>query len=161
MKYSFEKKIIAPDTISEEIEELRENKTLVFGNGCFDLFHYGHLTYLYQAKQLGDLLLIAINTDASIKKIKGQNKPYIPLKQRASILAGLEFVDWVTWFSEDSPLNLLERVKPDILVKGGDYKLNQVVGADLVKKYGGKIATVELQEGWSGASLVERIQNSS
>ena len=112
MKYSFEKKIIAPEIISAEIEKLTENKVLVFSNGCFDLFHYGHLTYLYQAKQLGDLLLVAINTDSSVQKIKGQNRPYVSLKKRASILAGLEFVDWVTWFSEDNPLNLLEKIKP-------------------------------------------------
>ncbi len=160
MKYSFEKKILAPDIISTEIEKLKENKTLVFSNGCFDLFHYGHLIYLYQAKQLGDLLLVALNTDASVQKIKGKNRPYISLQQRASILAGLEFVDWVTWFSEESPLNLLEKIKPDILVKGGDYQLNQVVGGDLVKKYGGKVATVDLQKGWSGVSIVEKIKNS-
>ena len=90
---------------------------MVFSNGCFDLFHYGHLTYLYQAKQLGDLLLVALNTDSSVQKIKGQNRPYVSLKKRGSILAGLEFVDWVTWFSEDNPLTLLEKIKPDILVK--------------------------------------------
>ena len=160
MKYSFEKKIIAPEIISAEIEKLTENKVLVFSNGCFDLFHYGHLTYLYQAKQLGDLLLVALNTDSSVQKIKGQNRPYVSLKKRASILAGLEFVDWVTWFSEDNPLNLLEKIKPDILVKGGDYQLNQVVGGDLVEKYGGKVATVDLQEDCSGTSIIEKIKSS-
>ena len=160
MKYSFEKKIIAPEIISAEIEKLTENKSLVFSNGCFDLFHYGHLTYLYQAKQLGDLLLVALNTDSSVQKIKGQNRPYVSLKKRASILAGLEFVDWVTWFSEDNPLTLLEKIKPDILVKGGDYQLNQVVGGDLVKKYGGKVATVDLQEDCSGTSIIEKIKSS-
>ena len=103
-------------------------------------------------------MLVALNTDS--KKIKGQNRPYVSLKKRASILAGLEFVDWVTWFSEDNPLTLLEKIKPDILVKGGDYQLNQVVGGDLVEKYGGKVATVDLQEDCSGTSIIEKIKSS-
>ena len=153
----FERKIIAPEKIALKLENYRKNKQLVFSNGCFDLFHYGHLIYLQQAKQLGDSLIVALNSDESIKKLKGSTRPWMPLKHRLAIIAALEFVDWVTWFETDTPITLLKNLKPDILVKGGDYKLTEVVGKAEVENYGGKVAVVDLQKNLSSQLLFKKI----
>lgn len=110
-------------------------RKVVFTNGCFDLLHYGHLSYLAQAKKLGDILIVGVNNDDSIQRLKGINRPINDIKTRLFQIACLEFVDLVVPFSEDTPERLIEDLKPDILVKGGDYTVDQIVGADIVRKY--------------------------
>jgi len=144
--------------LKEIVEELkREGKKIVFTNGCFDILHIGHINYLREAKNKGDALIIGLNNDASVKKIKGQGRPIIPQNERAEILAALEFVDFVTIFEEETPLNLIKEIKPDILVKGGDWKKEEVVGSDFVESYGGKTVLIPLVEGKSTSLIIEKI----
>ena len=144
--------------MKEIVEELkREGKKIVFTNGCFDILHIGHINYLREAKNKGDALIIGLNNDASVKKIKGQGRPIIPQNERAEILAALEFVDFVTIFEEETPLNLIKEIKPDVLVKGGDWKKEEVVGSDFVESYGGKTVLIPLVEGKSTSLIIEKI----
>ena len=130
---------------------------IVFTNGCFDLLHSGHLTYLKEAKALGDYLIVAINTDESIKKLKGPTRPIINLKERMEMLAALKQVDWVTSFGDDTPERLLTLLKPDILVKGGDYPPEKIVGWEIVKSYGGEVQTLSLIPGRSTSNIIQNI----
>jgi len=132
-------------------------RTIAFANGCFDLLHVGHLHLLQRARALGDVLVVAINDDASVKRLKGRGRPLIPEAQRAEMLAALRFVDYVTLFSEPTPLRLIQAVRPDVLVKGGDYTLDQIVGRDIVERYGGRVEVVPLLPGLSTSNLVEAI----
>jgi len=134
-----------------------KKKKIVFTNGCFDLMHVGHVTYLEQARQLGDVLVIGVNTDDSVQKLKGPHRPIIPLKERMRMLAGLECVGYVVSFSESTPLSLIEQVMPDVLVKGADYQEHQIVGADFVKKRGGSVQCIEFVPGWSSSRMIEKI----
>ena len=134
------------------------NKKIVFTNGCFDLLHYGHIHYLAEAKSLGDKLVIGLNSDASISRIKGPDRPIKDEASRSLLLASLEFVDGVILFEEDDPLNLITEVMPDILVKGADYQVNQIIGADVVRSNGGQIQTLTFKEGYSTSKLVEKIK---
>ncbi len=136
----------------------KEGKKIVFTNGCFDILHLGHIRYLSEAKKLGDFLIVAINSDSSVRRIKGNKRPIIDEKARAEIIAALEFVDMVIIFSEDTPYNIIKRLKPDILVKGGDWKEDEIVGADIVKKSGGKVLTIPYITGYSTTSIVEKIK---
>jgi len=136
----------------------KDHKKIVFTNGCFDLFHIGHLTYLKKAKNEGDILVIGVNSDESIRKLKGSSRPVNDLKARITVLRELEFVDYVLPFYEDTPCNLIENIKPDILVKGTDYKESEIVGADIVKKYGGKVAIISHNhENISSSKIIEQI----
>lgn len=136
----------------------KDSKKIVFTNGCFDLFHIGHLTYLKKAKNEGDILVIGVNSDASIRKLKGDSRPVNDLKSRINVLEELDFVDYVLPFYEDTPCNLIESIKPDILVKGTDYKESEIVGADIVKKYGGKVAIISHNhENISSSKIIEQI----
>lgn len=130
---------------------------MVFTNGCFDILHLGHVDYLEKAASKGDKLIVALNTDASVSKLKGPTRPVNSEKARARIMAALSFVDAVVFFSEDTPLSLIKRLKPDILVKGSDYKISNIVGADIVMQNGGKVETIELVDGYSTTNIINKI----
>ena len=135
--------IVNRQDLSTAVRESQEQgKTVVFTNGCFDLLHAGHVEYLQQAKALGDRLIVAVNADESVRRLKGKTRPISPLASRLKVLAALEAVDWVVPFSEDTPENLLRELKPNILVKGGDYDKTSVVGAEIVEAYGGEVKTI-------------------
>jgi len=135
----------------------RKSKKIVFTNGCFDLLHYGHVQYLQEAKEKGDILIVGINSDASVKKIKGTKRPIICEKDRLRTIAGLESVDFVTLFDEDTPLRLIKELKPDILIKGADWQKKDIVGNKTVCEYGGKVMTIKLAEGRSTTDLIKKI----
>jgi len=134
--------------------EIRKNlpdkkQTLVFTNGCFDLLHPGHIHILSEASTLGSKLVVGLNSDQSVQRIKGPNRPIDDLETRISKLSSVSTVDWIILFSEDTPTALIKGLRPDILVKGGDYSLDEIVGRDIVESYGGRIATIPLLEGYS------------
>ncbi|MDX9932217.1 MAG: D-glycero-beta-D-manno-heptose 1-phosphate adenylyltransferase [Bacteroidales bacterium] len=135
-----------------------ERQTIVFSNGCFDIIHPGHAQYLAAAAALGSRLVIGVNTDESVKRLKGAARPVISENERCLLLASFQFVDAVCLFDEDTPLKLIESIIPDILVKGKDYTIDQIVGADVVLQHGGKVETIELVEGFSTSSLIEKIK---
>ncbi|MDZ7743300.1 MAG: D-glycero-beta-D-manno-heptose 1-phosphate adenylyltransferase [Bacteroidota bacterium] len=150
----------------EEIEHLLaiwrfKNHKVVFTNGCFDILHLGHIDYLAKAKDQGDVLIIGLNTDESVRRIKGPQRPLNDQHARSLILASLRFVDAIVLFDEDTPYELIKKVQPDILVKGSDYKAEDIVGYDIVKAKGGEILTLELVEGYSTTRIIEKIKKSS
>lgn len=136
-----------------------QKKKVVFTNGCFDILHLGHIDYLSKAKDLGDKLVIGLNTDASIRRIKGESRPVTDETSRSVALAALQFVDAVVFFDEDTPKELIDFVKPDILIKGSDYKEEDIVGYDTVKSSGGEIKTIDLVEGYSTSNIIDKIKN--
>lgn len=140
-------------------EARSQGKKIVFTNGCFDVLHAGHVTYLQLAKQLGDLLVVAVNTDDSIRKLKGSHRPINHLEHRMTVLAGLDAVDWVVPFADDTPERLLKLLRPELLVKGGDYQIDQVVGADIVRSYGGDVRILKHNITTSSSSIINKIQN--
>lgn len=148
---SIESKII---TISQWKEIRNEEYNVVFTNGCFDVLHRGHITYLAAARDLGDCLVVGLNSDASVKRLKGENRPINNEKDRALLLAALSFVDYIIIFEEDTPKNLIVQVQPDILVKGGDYKIEDIVGADFVQSHGGEVLTIEFVDGYSSTKII-------
>jgi rfaE bifunctional protein nucleotidyltransferase chain/domain len=131
---------------------------VVFTNGCFDIVHLGHIDYLSRARDLGDLLMIGLNTDSSVSRIKGPTRPINNEIARANILASLNFVDAIVLFDEETPYKLINEVKPDILVKGSDYKPEDIVGYDIVKKSGGRIETIDFLEGYSTSLIIEKFK---
>ena len=142
-------------------EELRNrNKTIITTNGVFDILHIGHIRYLQEAKKLGDVLIVAINSDSSTKKIKGPKRPLNNEKDRTEALAALECVDFVTIFNEESPIKILEQIKPNIHVKGGDYDRSQIIEKDAVEKNNGKIVLIPEVKGYSTTALIHRIIDS-
>jgi rfaE bifunctional protein nucleotidyltransferase chain/domain len=148
----------------DELERLvssakARGQRIVFTNGCFDILHRGHLHLLREAKALGDLLIVAVNSDRSIKQIKGPARPIISQAGRAELLAALEMVDYVILFDEADPRRLLTALKPDILVKGGDYGRDEVVGADIVERHGGTVAVIPFLQGFSTTEIIERTRN--
>ncbi len=152
-------KIVAGDVLQKLLNTWRfQDKKIVFTNGCFDLLHYGHVEYLAKAKDLGDVLIVGLNTDASVKKLKGTNRPIQDETSRATILASLEQVDAVVLFDEDTPHNLISTVRPHVLVKGSDYKPEQIVGYDILKTYGGEIKTIDFVPGFSTSGIEEKIR---
>jgi rfaE bifunctional protein nucleotidyltransferase chain/domain len=132
---------------------------VVFTNGCFDLLHLGHVDYLEKARALGDKLVLGLNTDDSVSRFKGPQRPIQDQNSRAHVLAALQFIDMVVFFNEDTPLNLISEVLPDVLVKGSDYLAENIVGADVVKKAGGVVKTIEFVPGYSTTRIVEKIKN--
>ena len=131
---------------------------IVFTNGCFDILHSGHIKYLAEAANLGDKLIIGLNSDTSVKRLKGENRPVKSQDCRADILAFMSDVDMVVIFDEDTPVRLIENIKPDILVKGGDWKPDQIVGSDLVLKNGGKVRSLTFLEGYSSSKIIEKME---
>jgi len=135
-----------------------KEKKVVFTNGCFDILHLGHIDYLAQAADLGDVLIVGLNTDASVKKIKGDNRPLNDEHSRASILASLKFITVVILFDEETPYDLIKFISPDMLVKGSDYSPEEIVGYDIVKAKGGEITTIDFLEGYSTTSIIKKIK---
>lgn len=139
------------------VECRRSGKKIVFSNGCFDILHRGHVEYLSKAAAKGDVLIIGLNTDASVKRLKGPSRPVNDEKSRAFVLAALEFVSAVTLFDEDTPYQLINKVQPDVLVKGSDYKPEDIVGYDIVMAKGGRVETIDLVEGFSTTKTIEKL----
>lgn len=163
MKYfdHIKNKILSEDNLNILINEWREkNQKIVFTNGCFDLLHLGHIDYLAKAKDLGDKLIIGVNTDDSVRRLKGVYRPLQDENSRLHILAALEFVDAVILFNEDTPYELIKKIQPDVLVKGADYKIEDIVGYDIVTSRGGSVKTIEYLEGYSTTSIEQRILKS-
>jgi rfaE bifunctional protein nucleotidyltransferase chain/domain len=153
----FEAKICKPQDLAARLKSLK--RPLVFTNGVFDILHRGHITYLAQARALGTSLLVALNSDASARKLgKGANRPVNTVEDRLAVAAALEAVTLVTWFEEETPINLILAVKPDVLVKGGDWKPEAIVGAKEVKSWGGAVHSLPLVAGRSTTSVIDRIR---
>ena len=154
-----ERGVVSEDQLLMVIEDARAHgEKVVFTNGCFDIIHAGHVGYLEEAGSLGDRLIVAVNSDASVSRLKGAGRPINPLERRMAVLAGLESVDWVVSFSEDTPEALLNRIKPDVLVKGGDYQVNEIVGADMVKAAGGQVQVLSFIDELSTTAIVDKIK---
>lgn len=147
------------DTIEAALAPLRaQNKKIVFTNGVFDLLHIGHVRYLQEARSLGDALVIGVNADASVRRLKGPTRPIQNENDRAEILAALACVDFTVIFTEDTPANLIEKVRPDVLVKGGDWKIDQIVGSTFVMSYGGTVMSLQFVDGKSTTKIIEKSQ---
>jgi D-glycero-beta-D-manno-heptose 1-phosphate adenylyltransferase len=154
-----ENKIHTSQSLTEQVESWQsEGKKIVFTNGCFDIVHLGHIDYLEKARNLGDKLVLGLNTDASVRRLKGETRPVVNEYARSRMMAAFEFVDAVVLFGEPTPLELIEKVKPDILVKGDDYSLETIVGADFVLSKGGEVKTIALVKGYSTSLLIEKIR---
>ena len=152
------RKILAPEQVSNWVSLQRFlSKRIVFTNGCFDILHLGHVDYLARAADEGDVLVIGLNTDESTRRLKGPHRPINDEVQRAMLLASMHFVDAVVFFGEDTPLELIRKVMPDVLVKGADYSLENIVGADLVLASGGQVKTIEFLPGYSTSAIEKRI----
>src|SRR5690606_25450960 len=148
-------KILKLELLLEKVEQWKkEGKRIVFTNGCFDILHLGHIDYLEKARNLGDILIVGINTDASVQKLKGETRPVVNEYPRARMLAAMAFIDAVTFFDQDTPYELIEAIIPDILVKGNDYTVENIVGSDIVIQNGGKVATIDLVEGFSTTKII-------
>jgi len=155
-----ERGVVTPEQLAIDLEDARAHgEKIVFTNGCFDILHAGHVGYLEQAKKLGDRLIVAVNGDDSVKRLKGEGRPINPVERRMAVLAGLEAVDWVTFFDEDTPRDLLRLLRPDILVKGGDYDKKSVVGWEIVESYGGEVRPLDFLDNHSTTAIVEKIRN--
>lgn len=151
-------KIKTLEELKTQLEAEREQgKKVVFTNGCFDLLHVGHIRYLRQARRMGDLLVVGVNDDESVRRLKGPLRPVQPEQDRAQILAALECVDYVVSFGQDTPLALIEALEPDVLVKGADWPIHQIVGREVVEGSGGRVATISCVEGVSTSALIDRI----
>jgi len=154
-------KIESLDNLKNIVQELKKkNKSIVTTNGIFDILHIGHIRYLKQAKKLGDVLIIALNSDSSTKKIKGPKRPLNNEKDRAEALAALECVDYIAIFNEENPIKTLEKIKPNIHVKGGDYKMDQIIEKSIVEKNKGKVVLIPEVRGYSTTDLINRIVES-
>ena len=154
-------KIMDVEKLAARAAELHgAGRRLVFTNGCFDLLHVGHVRYLAAARALGDALVVAVNGDASVRALKGANRPINRERDRAEVLAALESVDFVTWFEEETPLALIESVRPDVIVKGGDWPVGRIVGADFVLARGGRAVSIAFEHECSTTALLQRIRSS-
>jgi rfaE bifunctional protein nucleotidyltransferase chain/domain len=146
-----------PDA-KKKVERLRsKNKKIVFTNGCFDILHIGHARYLYAAREMGDFLIVAMNSDRSVKAIKGPDRPIMNQSERSEMLASLECVDMVVIFDEDNPMEVIRYLMPDILIKGGDWKEEDIIGADVVRAAGGQIRSIPYINGYSTSGIIKRI----
>lgn len=153
-------KILSLEEAIQKTSEWRAgNSKTVFSNGCFDILHAGHVDYLEKARKKGDHLVVGLNTDQSVSRIKGSDRPIVDEVSRSRVLAALEFVDAVVLFDEDTPYDLIKALNPDILVKGKDYEISNIIGADYVLQNGGKVETIELTEGLSTTNVITKILN--
>ncbi len=153
--------ILDGDVLNRHLTYWRfKDKKIVFTNGCFDLLHRGHIDYLARAASLGHVLIVGLNSDSSVRRIKGSNRPLQDEQSRAMIMAALHFVDAVVLFDEDTPYNLIQTVQPDFLVKGSDYQATNIVGYDIVAAKGGSVVTIDFLPGYSTSLIVDRIQKS-
>ena len=154
-------KIFSLDDLKNQVNAWKQaGEEVVFTNGCFDIIHRGHIEVLAQTADLGDRLIIGLNSDSSIQKLKGEDCPIIEEQSRAILLASLEFVDAVVIFSEDTPLKLISALLPDVLAKGGDYEIETIVGHEIVQQNGGKVKLVPFVDGFSSTTIIEKIKNS-
>ena len=154
------RKIYNFDTVGDKVRQWQSNGLMVvFTNGCFDLLHYGHLHYLADARDIGDKLVVGLNSAASVRRLKGVNRPINDELTRQYMLASLDMIDAVVVFEEDTPFNLINMIKPDILVKGGDWAVEQIVGSDIVLKNGGKVLSLPFVEGYSTTNLETKIRS--
>lgn len=153
-------KILARDAATREVRKAqRRGEEVVFTNGCFDLLHIGHARSLEQARDLGDRLVVAVNSDASVRKLKGKDRPWVPARQRAELIASLASVDWVVIFSAATPQSLIKALRPDVLAKGGDWALDEIVGAREVEDSGGRVVRLREIPGMRTTSLIERLRS--
>jgi len=153
-----ERGVVSAEQLAVVLAEARaQGEKIVFTNGCFDIIHAGHVGYLEQARGLGERLVVAVNGDESVARLKGPSRPINPVARRMAVLAGLEAVDWVVSFDEDTPENLLRLLRPDVLVKGGDYRATDVVGWPIVKEYGGEVAVLRFYDNCSTTGIIEQI----
>ena len=150
-------KIQTMDTIGRVLDGQRDKK-IIFTNGCFDILHIGHIKYLKEAKAKGDILVLGLNSDASVRRLKGPSRPVNSEKDRMDMLAEMEFIDYVVLFEEDTPYELITRVRPDVLVKGGDYQADNIVGADFVRSYGGSVEVIPFVEGKSTTNIINSMK---
>lgn len=151
--------IVTRAELKEIVKRLKEaKKAIVFTNGCFDILHKGHIYYLRESAKLGDVLIVGLNSDSSVKLIKGASRPINDEESRAEVLSALRFVDYVVLFDEETPYNLINDIKPTVLVKGGDYKEDDIVGADIVKASGGQVVVIPYLEGNSTTQIIEKIR---
>ena len=152
--------ILNMSELSLIVKSLKQaGKRIVFTNGCFDIIHVGHVRYLKEARNLGDVLVVGLNSDESVRSIKGMNRPIVPQGERAEVLSSLRDVDYVVIFNEPDPYNTIAAVKPDILVKGGDWRIEDIIGRDIVESCGGKVCTIPFIEGASSSRIIENIIN--
>ncbi|MFN3976684.1 MAG: D-glycero-beta-D-manno-heptose 1-phosphate adenylyltransferase [Aquificaceae bacterium] len=149
--------VLSLEELIRIIEPLRESKKIVFTNGCFDILHAGHAYYLKKAKEMGDILVVGLNSDESIKRIKGPKRPIVPQEMRAYLLDSLKPVDYVVVFDEETPERLIKAIRPHVLVKGADWELKDIVGADFVLSYGGRVERVEFRFNISTSDIIKRI----
>jgi D-glycero-beta-D-manno-heptose 1-phosphate adenylyltransferase len=154
-----DKKIVGQVKLAAILARARaKGKRIVFTNGCFDIIHVGHVKYLASARKLGDILVIGLNSDRSVRKLKGPSRPVNTEKDRAAVMAALESVNFITTFGEDTPEKLIKALKPDILVKGGDWKIKDIVGGDFVKERGGRVVSIPFVKGRSTSSVIDKIK---
>lgn len=160
IKKIYKKILDSEDKLNFTIQEIKKkSKKIVFTNGCFDILHRGHIEYLSYAKDLGDILLVAINSDESVKKIKGTNRPINSLNDRMFLLASLVFVDYVTYFEETTPIEILKKIQPNIHVKGGDYRKEDLPERSIIESYGGTIQILPFIEGYSTTNIIKKMKN--
>jgi len=151
-------KILKLSDLLQVIKGLRKaGKRIVFTNGCFDILHVGHVRYLTAARSKGDALVLGLNSDASVKSIKPDNRPIVSQDQRAEVLAGLACVDYITIFDEPDPLALIQTIKPDVLIKGADWEKAEIIGSNVVRSYGGSVVRIEIVPGISTSGIIQRI----
>jgi rfaE bifunctional protein nucleotidyltransferase chain/domain len=156
-----EDKIASASRLAGKLAVLRaRGKKVVFTNGCFDILHYGHVKYLQTAAGKGDILVVGVNSDSSVKRLKGPGRPVNSQRCRAAVLAALQSVDYVTIFNEDTPLALIKRLRPDVLVKGGDWKKQDIVGSELVERCGGRVLAIRFEKGFSTTRIITQIAGS-
>lgn len=154
-------KIFCLESLSFQVSAWKKAKQkIVFTNGCFDVIHRGHIEVLARTADLADKLIIGLNSDSSIEKLKGKGRPIIDENSRATLLAALSFVDAIILFAEETPLNLIRNLKPDVLAKGGDYEINTIVGNEIVQKNGGKVILIPFVDGFSSTNIIDKIKNS-
>ncbi len=155
------KKIKTPQQLKKIVKRLKEKgEKIVFTNGCFDILHAGHLWCLEKAKSLGDVLIVAINSDESVRRLKGKNRPLVPAKDRAYLISGFSCVDYCTIFHQDTPEEIIRLIEPDIIVKGADYRKKEIVGKDIVESHGGKVVRVRILKGRSTTAIIRKIYES-
>lgn len=151
-------KIIGRIKLAGILASLRkQGRKIVFTNGCFDLLHVGHVRYLNKARQCGDVLVVALNTDASVRRLKGENRPLVPQRERAEVLGGLAAIDYVTFFNEETPAAIISELKPQVLVKGADYKTKDIVGNCFMKENNGRVVRISLTKGQSSSNIIKDI----
>jgi D-beta-D-heptose 7-phosphate kinase/D-beta-D-heptose 1-phosphate adenosyltransferase len=152
------KKIYDPLDLINKLQEFSPKK-VGFTNGCFDIIHIGHVRFLIEVKKFCDIFIVALNTDDSVKRLKGEKRPIVSLAERSEVVAALQCVDFVTYFSEDTPYNLISKIKPNLIAKGGDWSREQIVGSDLVLKNGGKVLSIDYINGSSTTNIIDKIIN--